>query len=178
MVKPLSILRRFRRSTKGSSTIEFVFWFPLYMTLFLTSFELTFYGFRSVFLERAVDLQIRGMRLGTGRPGSVAELKKEICKKAWLFKNCELELALDVRRVDPINWDLPTGPLPCVDRSDAYKPPEDVEYGPGGAGDLLLIRACVVTDPFFSTTPFVMGLPRDPSGGVALAAVSTYVNEP
>ena len=169
---------RFLRTTDGSSTIEFVIWFPLFITLFLTSFELTYYGMRSVLLERAVDLNVRGMRLGTKRPDNLAELKKNICNETLLFSDCERELTVDVRLINSLSWNLPTGPLPCVDRGDDYKQPDDVVYGPGGGGDLLLIRACMVSNPFFASTPFVMGLPRDETGGVALVAVSTYVNEP
>ena len=169
---------RLWRANDGSSTIEFVIWFPLFMTLFFTSFELTFYGMRSVLLERAVEMNVRGMRLGTKRPDNIAELKKNICNDTLLFKDCLKELTVDVRLVDTISWNLPTGPLPCVDRGDDYKEPDDVVYGPGGSGDLLVIRACMVTNPFFVSTPFVMGLPRDESGGVSLVAVSTYVNEP
>ncbi|MCK8462523.1 pilus assembly protein [Aliiroseovarius sp. S1339] len=175
------VLRKYFRSmraTDGSSTIEFVIWFPLFMTLFLTSFELTFYGMRSVLLERAVDLNVRGMRLGTKRPDNIQELKENICEETMLFSDCERELTVDVRRINTLSWNLPTGPIPCVDRADDFKPPENIVYGPGGGGDLLLIRACMVSNPFFSTTPFVMGLPRDVSGGVSLVAVSTYVNEP
>ncbi|WP_371171036.1 TadE/TadG family type IV pilus assembly protein [Aliiroseovarius sp. 2305UL8-7] len=169
---------RLWRSNDGSSTIEFVIWFPLFMTLFFTSFELTFYGMRSVLLERAVEMNVRGMRLGTKRPDNITELKENICNDTLLFKDCMKELTVDVRLVDTVSWNLPTGPLPCVDRGDDYKEPDDVVYGPGGGGDLLIIRACMVTDPFFATTPLVMGLPRDESGGVAVVAVSTYVNEP
>lgn len=153
-------------------------WFPFYLLLFLTSFELTYYGFRSVFLERAVDMQVRGLRLGQ-RPPTLVALKKEICDKILIsFGDCEKELTVDIRPISTTTWDVPKGPLPCVDRADSYKQPEDVVFGPGGAGDLLLLRACFVTDPLFATTPFVMGLPRDKSGGVALVAVTTYVNEP
>lgn len=148
------------------------------MLLFLTSFELTFYGFRSVFLERAVDMQVRELRLGQ-RPAGLVALKKEICEKILVsFGNCEKELTVDIRPIDTATWNVPRGPLPCVDRADGYKEPDDVTFGPGGAGDLLLIRACFLTDPLFATTPYVMGLPRDKSGGIALVAVSTYVNEP
>ncbi|MCK0143456.1 TadE family protein [Aliiroseovarius sp. F20344] len=178
MTTLMSKMRRFIMSADGSTTIEFVIWFPLYMTLFLTSFELTYYGFRSVFLERAVDMQVRELRLGQ-RPADLDELKEEICEKTLIvFGDCERELTVDIRDISTSTWNVPEGPLPCVDRADDFKEPEDVEFGPGGAGDFLLLRACFVTDPLFSTTPWILGLPRDASGGIALVAVTTYVNEP
>ncbi len=169
-------LQRWLRASEGSSTIEFVLWFPLFMTIFLTSFELSFYGMRSVMLERALDLNIRGLRLGNGRPTTLEEFKQNICDETLLFYNCMDEISVDLRRIDQAGWTFPTGAIPCVDRAEEIKPL--TEYSTGGGGDLMLVRVCVVKDPFFSTTPFVMGLPRDPSGGVAIAAVSSYVNEP
>lgn len=164
------------RASDGSSTVEFVIWFPLFMTLFLTSFELSFYGMRSMMLERALDLNVRDLRLGISRPANLADLKKAICQDTILFRNCEEEISVDLRLVDQGSWSLPTGPIPCVDRAQNIKPL--TSYSPGGGGDLMLVRACLVRDPFFATTPYVMGLPRDPSGGVSIVAVSTFVNEP
>jgi hypothetical protein len=42
----------------------------------------------------------------------------------------------------------------------------------------MLVRACTVLDPFFGTTPYVMELPLDHTGGYIVAAASTFVNEP
>ncbi|WP_289041498.1 TadE/TadG family type IV pilus assembly protein [uncultured Aliiroseovarius sp.] len=169
--------RRFR-ARDGNATIEFVMWFPLFLTLFLTSFELSIYGMRSMMLERAVDLNVRGMRLGNKRPNTVDEFKLNVCNETILLGDCLREISVDVRRIDTTSWALPTDAIGCVDRTQDYKDPENVEYGPGGSGDLLLIRVCVNKSPFFGTTPWVMGLPRDPSGGVSIVALSTYVNEP
>lgn len=163
-------------STDGSSTIEFVLWFPFFMMLFFTSFELSYYGLRSVSLERALDLNVREMRLGISRPDNLDEFKQNVCDEVMLFRNCMDEISIDLRIIDDAGWALPGGVIPCVDRAEDIKPL--TTYAPGGSGDLVLVRVCVVKDPFFGTTPWVMGLPRDPSGGIAIAAVSTYVNEP
>lgn len=164
------------RASDGSSTVEFVIWFPLFMTLFLTSFELSFYGMRSMMLERALDMTVRDLRLGISRPANIEDFKEKVCEKTLLFRNCKDEISLDLRLVDQLSWNLPQGPIPCVDRANDLKPA--TSYAPGGGGDLLLVRACLIRDPFFGTTPYVMGLPRDESGGVSIVAVSTYVNEP
>lgn len=164
------------RANDGSSTVEFVIWFPLFMTLFLTSFELSFYGMRSMMLERALDMTVRDLRLGIGRPENLEQFKEKVCEKTILFQNCQNEISLDLQQVDQLSWNLPQGNIPCVDRAQGLKPA--TTYAPGGGGDLNLVRACLVRDPFFPTTPLVMGLPRDASGAVKIVAVSTYVNEP
>lgn len=160
----------------GNSTIEFVIWFPFFMLLFFTSFELSIYGMRSMLLERAVDLKVRELRLGISRPADAEAFKKALCEETLLLKNCMKEATIDVSRVDSQNWNLPTDGIACADRAQEIFP-DDI-YNAGGGGDLMLLRVCVAKDPFFGTTPFVMGLPRDASGAVMLTAVSTYVNEP
>ncbi|WP_424940158.1 TadE/TadG family type IV pilus assembly protein [Aliiroseovarius sp. S253] len=164
------------RDQSGSSTVEFVIWFPLFMTLFLTSFELSYYGLRSVFLERAVDMTVREMRLGISRPQNTGEFKTQVCEKTLLEGACEEDLMVELILVDQSTWSLPTGSISCIDRNDPMQPLP--AFGGGGSGDLMLLRVCWLKRPFFATTPLVMGLPRDVNGEIALSAVSTYVNEP
>ncbi len=164
------------RDETGSSTVEFVLWFPLFMTLFLTSFELSYYGMRSVFLERAVDMTVREMRLGISRPQNTTQFKAQVCEKTLLAGSCADDLMVELILVDQATWSMPTGSISCIDRSDPMQPLP--AFGGGGGGDLMLLRVCWLKLPFFATTPLVMGLPRDANGEIALSAVSTYVNEP
>ncbi|MCK0170535.1 pilus assembly protein [Aliiroseovarius sp. S1123] len=164
------------RDQTGSATIEFVLWFPLFMTLFLTSFELSYYGMRSVLLERAVDMTVREMRLGISRPQNTQEFKTRVCEKTLLAGSCAEDLMVELILVNQATWNLPQGNIACIDRNDPMQPLP--AFGTGGGGDLMLLRVCWLKRPFFATTPYVMGLPRDANGEIALSAVSTYVNEP
>jgi hypothetical protein len=164
------------RDQSGSSTIEFVLWFPLFMTLFLTSFELSYYGMRSVLLERAVDLTVREMRLGISRPQNTQQFKTQVCEKTILAGSCADDLMVELILVDQATWNLPQTDISCIDRNDPMQPLP--AFGGGGGGDLMLLRVCWLKRPFFASTPLVMGLPRDENGEIALSAVSTYVNEP
>jgi Flp pilus assembly protein TadG len=169
-------VKQLRRRDQGSSTVEFILWFPIFILLFLTSFELSFFGMRMVLLERAVDLSVRDLRLGIIRPANHTQFKEEICNNAMLFSDCVNAIALDLQVIDTADWQLPWGRVDCVDRENDITP--HTSLARGQAYEMMLVRPCIVVDPFFASTPFVLGMPRDASGGVSLVTTSTYVNEP
>lgn len=173
------ILRPFRRLTRredGSATIEFVILFPLFMFLFLSAFEIGFFLLRQVMLERAVDINVRTLRLGQLDPATPQELKTRICRDALILKDCQSAISVELTPISTTTWNVPTASIQCVDREEQIDPV--LQFIPGGRDELMLVRACVVLDPFFATTPLVMNLPVDASGGYRISAVSTFVNEP
>ncbi len=168
---------RLVREENGSATIEFVILFPLFMMLFLSSIEVGVYLTRSVLLERALDLNVRALRLGQlDQDNAYNELKSRVCKDALIFKGCPDTVLIELTPIPRDTWALPTDGIACVDRSQPDNKPDDFELGAGG--QIMLVRACAVLDPFFGTTPLVMDLPKDATGGVSIVAASTYVNEP
>jgi len=170
-----SLKKAFTRED-GSATIEFVILFPAIMTLFFSAFEVGIYLTRSVMLDRAVDLNVRLLRLGTLEPATQDELKKRICDDALIFKGCPNSILVELREISTENWDMPDTGIACVDRDEDIQPA--VEFNFGRRNEVMLVRACAVLDPFFGTTPFVMDLPQDASGAHMITAMSTFVNEP
>ncbi|MCI2398072.1 TadE/TadG family type IV pilus assembly protein [Aliiroseovarius subalbicans] len=166
---------RFRRDD-GNATIEFVILFPAILMLFLSAFEVGIFLTRSVLLDRALDLNVRALRLGHLNPATHDELKRRVCEDSLIFQDCPNAVSLELRPISNSSWDLPMGRIPCVDRNEDIQPA--VEFNTGGDNEIMLVRACAVLDPFFGTTPFVINLPRDESGGMAIASMSTFVNEP
>lgn len=159
----------------GSATIEFVILFPLIMWIFLSSFEVSIYLTRSVLLDRALDLNVRLLRLGALDPMTREELQRRVCEDALIFKDCPNAIMIELTEVSTSTWNLPQGRTTCVDRGGEIDPPQ---FATGRQNDLMIVRACAVLDPFFGTTPYVMELPLDPSGGYSIYAASTFVNEP
>ncbi|GGD40977.1 TadE/TadG family type IV pilus assembly protein [Sinisalibacter lacisalsi] len=170
-----SLKKAFKRED-GSATIEFVILFPAILTLFFSAFEVSIYLTRSVMLERAVDLNVRLLRLGTLEPATQDELKRRICEDTLIFRDCPNAIMVELREISTDSWQMPDTGLVCVDREEEVQPA--VTFNFGRRNEVMLVRACAVLNPFFGTTPFVMDLPRDPSGGHMITAVSTFVNEP
>lgn len=173
------IFRRLRQAaTKeaGNATIEFVILFPAIMTIFLSAFEVSIYLTRSVMLDRAVDLSVRTLRLGDLDPQTPEELKRRVCEDTLIFSNCMNAMMIELTRVPTDTWTLPADNVTCVNRNEEIQPV--VEFSPGNMNDVMIVRACAVLDPFFGTTPLVMDMPLDISGGYQIVAASTFVNEP
>lgn len=169
-------LKRAFSREDGSATIEFVILFPAILTVFFSAFEVSIYLTRSVLLDRALDLNVRLLRLGTLEPATQAELQRRVCNDALIFKDCPNAIAIELTEVPTTTWALPQGTVSCVERGADVQPA--VGFNLGMRNEVMLVRACAVLDPFFGTTPLVMDLPLDASGGYAVVAASTFVNEP
>lgn len=169
-------LARFWRREDGVASVEFVILFPAIMTIFFSSFEVSIYLLRATLLERALDLNVRELRLGRLTPATPEQLKKQVCNDTLIFKDCPNAIAIELTTIDTNTWNLPPEQMVCVDRDENIAPAVEVSFGQ--VNDLMMVRACAVLDPFFGTTPLVMDLPLDPSGGYIVAAASTFVNEP
>jgi len=174
--KLIKRLKRAVLSDDGTATIEFVILFPAIMTIFLSSFEVSIYLTRTVLLDRALDLNVRLLRLGTLEPATSQELKTRVCNDALIFSDCPNAIMIELTEISTSSWNLPNPSMTCVSREEEIQPV--VEFAFGTENDLMLVRACTVLDPFFGTTPLVMDLPLDSSGGYVVAAASTFVNEP
>ena len=53
------MLKKFRKAEDGNSTVEFVFLFPLFITIMSMSIEVAIYMARHVMLDRGVDIAVR-----------------------------------------------------------------------------------------------------------------------
>jgi len=169
------IARRLRRED-GNATVEFVLLFPAIITLFLMSFELGLYLTRSVMLDRAVDISMRELRLGTLDPMNHDQLKNEICSNSVIIPNCQDVVLVELRPVSTATWEPLGGDVTCVDRSEEIQPVLD--FVPGAANEMMLVRVCAIFDPLFPTTGLAAQMQLDPTGAYALVTTSAYVNEP
>lgn len=175
--------RRIRRSEDGSVTIEFVLWFPLFMTLFLSSIEAGVMLAKNVMLERGLNVAVREVRLGnmgvTANDATI--LKQKICREAMLIGDCMNMVKIEMRPVDTTTWNPLGGNSICANRSlPAGSAPIVDSTLRGSENELVLIRACAIVDPFFPSSAFVMRMPKDPQDGrgYRLIASSAFVNEP
>ena len=172
----LGRLARGVRRDDGTATIEFVILFPFFFFKQKTAYEMSLYLARLTLLERAVDLNVRALRLGVLDPATSDELKARICDDALILPDCNNNIMIELTEVSTDTWNLPTAGVTCVDRDADIQPAVDFRFG--RLNDLMMVRVCVVVEPFFGSTPYVMNLPKDATGGFALTAASTFVNEP
>ena len=179
----MSIFSQIQRSLKGlwhresgTATIEFALLFPAFIMLFLMVFETGLLLTRGVMLDRAVDISMRDLRLGTLNPMTHDNLKSRICANAGIIPDCEDALLLELVPIDKSTWMPLAGSATCVDRSEDIQPVLD--FVPGISNELMLVRVCAVFDPFFPSTGLAAQMQLDSTGAYALVTTSAYVNEP
>lgn len=171
-----SFFGRFSRSEDGNATIEFAITFPAMLFLMLSGIELGMITLQHSMLERALDMTVRDIRLGTGTAPQHDEIKTMICDRAGFIANCDANLRLEMIQVDPRAWI----PIPldadCTDQSEEVAPVRS--FVNGSQNDLMILRACAKFKPVFPTTGLGKNIKKDGAGQYALVSTSAFVQEP
>lgn len=167
-------LRRFWRSTRASSTVEFVIVFPLFIYMLCLMAESGTLMLRQVMLDRALDITVRQLRIRTWDTPTQAILKSSICSNAWAT-NCSSNLMLELTPI-PQGTALPSASATCVDRNATVQPV--TTFDGGTQNEMMLVRACLLFDPLFPSYGLGLQLAKNSNGAYALVATSAFVNEP
>lgn len=171
-------LRQFRRNEEGSFAVEFALFFPLLLLILLTTIELGLIQLRGSMLERALDLTVRDLRLGTGSSFSHDEVRDNICERAGFVDDCQTQMRLELVQVDPFAW-TDIDPVPdCVNTSTVADINPVRSFENGQSNELMFIRACMTFNPFMPTWGLGAALPKDGEGRIKLYAASAFVQEP
>ncbi len=176
MIRPWRRLRRFRRDESGSATTEFVIVAPVFFMLLLIGVDAGLVMTRQVMLDRAVDVVVRDLRLGTLGSPTLDELRGRVCDHTVILPNCTTDMLIELRPVSTSAWNFPDTPPACIDRDAEIAPVTTVTAG--GGNDMMILRACMIIEPLFPTTSWGLQLPLDASGGFQLFALTSFVNEP
>lgn len=176
-----AFLRRAARALRrddGVASLEFVIALPVFLMVFMASFESAMLMTRFVMLERGLDMTVRELRLGGYENPTHAMLKREICSHTVMFADCESILMLELRPVATANWQTLDSTATCVDRDAQINPLTDLSAGL--ENQMMVVRACAVFEPIFPTTGIGLNLPRVRTGSddYGLVATSAFVNEP
>jgi Flp pilus assembly protein TadG len=132
---------------------------------------------RQVFLDRAVDMAAREVRLGQITNSGFNEFRDRICARTLLLQNCSGTIAIEMRPIDTATWANLQVPARCVNRQEDISPV--LAFVPGaGQQELMLIRVCVAADPFIRLTGYVMGMSQNADGIYNIVSRAAWVNEP
>lgn len=170
----------FRRADEGNATVEFVIVFPLMLLIMAYGIDLAFVNLRYAALERALDLTVRDIRLGTGTAPQHDEIKDLICVRASFIENCDENLRLEMINIDPRNWVDIDPNADCTDKSEEVSPVRT--FVNGQENELMILRVCARNNPIFPDAALGLGkdLASDPDGEKQYSLVSTtaFVQEP
>ncbi|MFN4101700.1 MAG: TadE/TadG family type IV pilus assembly protein [Pararhodobacter sp.] len=172
-----SRVRGFGRREDGTATLEFVVAVPLVLAFLFSAIDYGVVMLRQVFLDRAVDIAVRQVRLGNVTGAGQARFRQLICDNTFMINDCVNSLVVEMRPVDTVNWTGLNAPVQCVNRDQNLAPV--VAFIPGaGQQELMLIRVCAVSDPFIRLTGIVLGMTEDESGGYFIVSRAAFANEP
>ncbi len=169
-------LARFKRD-EGNATIEFALFFPLLVTLLLSTVEIGILTIRQVMLEHAVDRTVRDLRLGNLIAPTQDDLRDLICDRSSVVPACSDSLLIELRPVSTVSWTPLSEDTTCKDRNNGSINPV-VDLNPGTSHEMVLIRVCAVFEPIFPSTKLGVHMSKDALGGYALVTSSAFVNEP
>jgi Flp pilus assembly protein TadG len=177
VTRPRLPFRRFGRDETGTSTVEFVILFPMFMTIFFAAFESGYMMIRNVMLERAVDLAVRDLRLGTPAPPNPQEFRDAVCENTYFIQDCQQVVRVQLEPVNMTTWAPIPGPPDCRNYNLSSQTPPT--YLTGGNNELMMVRVCAMFQPMFPTTGLGLDMQYLGSGGnYAIVVTSAYVNEP
>ena len=170
------LLRRFRRSEDGTSTIEFLFLFPAIFLLFGTTLEAGMYSMQQVMLERGLDMTVREVRIGLMDRPDHAKLVEATCRYALILNDCKSQLRMEMIKRTPVNFAPIARKVPCI---DSVKDPKDLDILPGANNELMILRVCVRLKPLMPGAGFGRALVEEAgSTHYALSATASFVMEP
>lgn len=171
-----AVFRRFRRNEDGTAAMELMLVLPLMLTIFMTGIESGYLMTRQILLERATDQVIRDIRLGRFPNPQPLDLKQAICDRSVILVDCVNDLAINMVRVSKTAWNLPVGPVDCVNRIEDMDP--SLVANPNLPTEVMVVRVCIVQDAIFPGAGFSLGVLKEGDNGYPLVAVSAFVNEP
>ena len=171
---------RFGRDERGTSTVEFVILFPVFMTIFFAGFETGLLMLRNAMLERATDLAVRELRIGTPAPPSFDDFKQMVCANTFFIDDCIDRVQVQLEPVDMTTWGPLTGDPRCVDVGwdVSINPIDETNYAVGANNELMMVRICVLFRPIFPGVGHGLGLRYDGAGNYAMVTTTAFVNEP
>lgn len=162
---------------RGAATVEFVILLPVFLAVFLSSFEASLLLTRQVMLERGVDIAAREIRLDSGNTVTQNELRNEVCDRARILPNCRDNMLIELTEISRVSYDIPSTSQPCINRETAVTPPAD--YEGGRANKLILMRACFAVSPFMPGVGLGTELVSDIDGSsIRMVAATAFVVEP
>ncbi|MEM7505613.1 MAG: hypothetical protein AAF415_02620 [Pseudomonadota bacterium] len=166
--------------------MEFAIVFPGLVLILFAMGEVGTFEARAVLFDRGLNFAMRDLKLGAIPNPTPENIKARICDEAFLIqRSCMEGLRLEMV---PINLGAPgiadnflASEPQCRDRvEEEINPVPEPSLDPGQRLDPMLVRACLVIDPFFPST--FMGarlkLINGDERGYALLAQTAFMNEP
>ena len=167
--------RGLARDKRGSAAVEFALVVPVLLAIILSTLEVGWIMVQSIMLDRALDITVRELRIGSFANPTQAKMRDMVCDRAQILINCKTTLALELIPIlSPSSY--PTDSARCVDRSSRIAPV--LRFNAGARTQTIFVRACFVVEPITPMIGLSTVLSLDASGAMRLVSTSGFINEP
>ncbi|KKB77160.1 hypothetical protein VW35_15700 [Devosia soli] len=173
---PKRSAKRLGRDTRGAAAVEFAMVVPLLFAVIFSIFEGGWIMLQSIMLDRAVDMTVRELRLGTFAAPTHEAMRQRVCDRAVVLLDCTQSLTLELIPITSGSASYPTDNARCVNRSSPIAP--TLRFNAGARSDIMFVRACLVVSPLTPGLGLGLALPKDETGAVRLISKSAFNNEP
>ncbi|MEM9797925.1 MAG: TadE/TadG family type IV pilus assembly protein [Pseudomonadota bacterium] len=161
---------------RGSSTVEFVIILPIFLLIFMLSFETSMIMSRQVMLERGMDLAARGIRLDSSSTLTLNQLRGEICNRARILPECMTHMRVQLQEIDRADYLVPAISDPCINNTGAALGLE--QFAGLRENKLLIMRACFAVEPVLARFGLGGDFIHPPEGGYFLSSATVVMVEP
>ena len=168
--------RRFRKCEDGSAVVPFALWTPVMIGIALSTVEVGAMTLRHTQLERALDLTVRDVKLGTGQVYTHAQLKQMICDRTTILGDCSDMLHLEMVGLDMRDWTDPPARVECTDVALDVTPQRNFEFGQ--EHETMFLRACYKYKPITPVSRIGSPVKTDANGYTGVVSTATFVHEP
>lgn len=167
--------RRFGRDTKGAAAIEFALLVPILLAIIFSTLEAGWLMVQTIMLDRALDLTVRELRIGSFANPTQEAMRDRICAQAVVLIDCQKTLALELIPITSAA-SYPTDAARCLNRGTTLQPV--LRFDAGQRTQTVFVRACYVVEPFTPGLGLGLVLSKDETGAVRLVSKSGFINEP
>jgi hypothetical protein len=168
--------QRLRRED-GNATVEFAILFPIFVFIFVSAVELGFITLRHTMLDRAVDLTVRDIRLGTGQAPQYDQIRDAICDRAGVIPDCRNNVKIEMIRKDLRAWTPPPADYDCINHAEQVQPVRT--FTNGMENEMMLLRICAMFRPIFPMSGLGRDLKASSTNGYrAMVTATAFVQEP
>ena len=167
------ILRRFRRSAKGSVAVEFAIVSLPFFALLFAIIETALMFFVSQILDSSVTKVARTIRTGQVKQNNISAdtFKANICSGMFNLVDCQKNLYVDVKVYSTFTSYTYSSPIDPVTKKML-----PTTFNPGVSGDIVVVRAFYSWPVFFDMLG--SGAATLSDGNRLLGAVVAFRNEP
>lgn len=170
-----TLARLLRRDARGAVAVEFALIVPLLLALIFSTLEAGWVMLQSIMLDRALDLTVRELRIGSFANPTQEEMRRRVCERALVLVDCQRNLALEL--IPIVNSaGYPADGARCINRGSEVAPV--LRFSGGARAQTMFVRACFVVSPLTPGLGLSMALPKDETGALRLVSTSAFLNEP